>query len=109
MILDNLISNALRYADETKPDCWIKVSLRKDGEKLALAVADNGLGIATESLPKVFEMFRRIDARSQNGLGLSLVRKHVERLGGTISVTSVPGTGTEFRVVLPADILVEEH
>jgi signal transduction histidine kinase len=49
-------------------------------------------------------MFKRIDDRSQDGLGLTLVRKHIERLGGSIAVTSTQGTGTEFTVRLPAHV-----
>ncbi len=101
IILENLISNAIRYADAAKPDPWVRVRLRRDGPKLTLSVADNGLGIASESLPRVFQMFQRIDMRSQDGLGLNLVRKHVERLGGSIDVASTAGVGTEFSLVLP--------
>ena len=102
IILENLVSNAIRYADSAKPDPWVRIAMRQDGEGLHIVVADNGIGIPAEGLPLVFQMFKQIDDRSQDGLGLSLVRKHIGRLGGTIAVTSTRGVGTEFSVRLPA-------
>ena len=66
-----------------------------------MTVADNGLGIAAEHLPRVFRMFERLDERSGDGMGLSLVRKQIERLKGEISAESREGAGSAFTFVLP--------
>lgn len=102
IIVENLASNAIRYADAAKPERWVRIAVRQDADGLRLVMTDNGIGIPAEGLPLVFQMFKRIDDRSQDGLGLTLVRKHIERLGGSIAVTSTQGTGTEFTVHLPA-------
>jgi signal transduction histidine kinase len=101
VILENLSSNAIRYVDRAKPDPWVRVRARLAGEQLRLQFADNGLGIAREVQPLVFQMFKRLDDRSRDGLGLSLVHKHVDRMGGSISLASTPGEGTEFTILLP--------
>lgn len=101
VILENLASNAIRYADPAKPDRWVRLRARSDADGLKLSFADNGLGIPAAAQPFVFQMFKRLDDRSQDGLGLSLVQKHVERMGGCIDLTSDVGVGTEFTVTLP--------
>ena len=101
MIFDNLLSNAIRYRDDCKPAQTIRIATRRNQDQLMVAVSDNGVGIPARGLPQVFEMFKRIDERSGDGMGLSLVRKQIERLGGTITVTSTEGVGAEFRFVLP--------
>jgi PAS domain S-box-containing protein len=104
-IFDNLLSNAARY---TPPGGIIRVSGRREGDRVALRVRDNGAGIEPSLLGHVFEMFvqgpRGADrAEGGLGLGLSLVRALTELHGGTVSVQSEgPGLGTEFTVLLPA-------
>ena len=70
-------------------------------------VADTGVGIPSEDLPRIFERFYRVDkARSRQvggtGLGLSIVRHVVERMNGTVTVASQLGKGSTFTLVLPA-------
>ena len=101
MIMDNLLSNAIRYADAVKTRHRIRIASTRKGGTLWMSVADNGLGIAKEHLPRVFNMFERLDDRSGDGMGLSLVRKQIERLGGRISAESREGAGTEFTFSLP--------
>ncbi len=100
--IENLVSNALRHT----PDGG-SIELRAEAQDAAvcLTVADSGEGIPAEHLPHVFERFYKVDASrgegaGGSGLGLSIVKAIVERHGGTIDVTSVPGR-TEFRIVLP--------
>ncbi|BDV36459.1 MULTISPECIES: chemotaxis protein CheB [Methylocystis] len=110
-ILTNLLDNANKYTQE-KGRIW--VALRRDGGDAFLSVADNGIGIAAETLPQVFNFFMRADPSSQNrigglGLGLSLVQRLVELHGGSVIARSEgPGKGAEFIVRLPLSNSGEE-
>jgi two-component system phosphate regulon sensor histidine kinase PhoR len=71
-----------------------------------VVVADSGIGIEKEHLPRVFDEFYRVDARRTStvrgaGLGLAIVKKLVEIHGGSVSITSEPGQGTRVTVLLP--------
>lgn len=102
-IVVNLLSNALRYTDAGGA---VRVVVREDGEKAQLEVADTGIGIAPEDLPRVCVRFWRGEkSRSRDtggaGIGLSIVRELVQAHRGTITVESTPGEGSAFRVTLP--------
>ena len=104
-ILYNLMDNAIKYTPEKGT---IHVSLKKEEEELVWRVRDNGIGIPEEDQEHIFERFYRVDkARSREtggtGLGLSIVRQMVKMHGGTISVNSVMGEGTEFVVAFPQE------
>ncbi len=97
----NLLDNAIKY---TPRSGTITVSCRVDAEHTVLAVADTGLGIEASELLHIFDRFYRCDAsRSEpgTGLGLSLVRAVAVAHGGEVSVTSAPGRGSTFSVILP--------
>jgi signal transduction histidine kinase len=98
--LRNLLDNAARFAAE-REDGRVTVSVGLAGGSVVLSIADNGAGIQTEDLPRIFERFfsRR---RGGTGLGLALTRAIVIAHGGRITVTSQPGVETRFTVVLPA-------
>ncbi|MEO7364699.1 MAG: ATP-binding protein [Sphingomicrobium sp.] len=105
-LVDNLLSNAIRYGCE-QSECIIRVSAIRDGGWIRLSVADNGPGIAREHLRRVTERFYRIDAaRSREsggtGLGLAIVKHIVERHKGTLDILSTVGQGTEVVARLPA-------
>ncbi len=103
-ILGNLLNNAVKYTDEGG-HIWLTIERR--GEEVLLCVRDNGMGIVSEMLPRIFDLFTQADRsldRSQGGLGigLTLVKRLVEMHGGSISAHSEgPGKGAEFRVRLP--------
>jgi PAS domain S-box-containing protein len=105
-ILDNLLSNALRYAPANG-----EVSLEAEERKgfIQFTVHDNGPGIAAERLPRIFDRFSSF-SDGGSGLGLALVRRLVESLGGQISVESRLGHGATFRFTLPvATVEVGRH
>jgi two-component system phosphate regulon sensor histidine kinase PhoR len=97
----NLLQNAIRYTNAGE----IHVRVYEDGEDAVLEVADTGIGIGKEHLPRIFERFYRVDAaRSRatggTGLGLAIVRHITEGLGGRVEVDSELGKGSTFRVRL---------
>jgi two-component system sensor histidine kinase SenX3 len=84
----------------------VTVSVRADGGRVALSVADTGVGIPARDLERIFERFYRVDrARSRltggTGLGLSIVRHVAANHGGTVRVESVEGEGSTFTLSLP--------
>jgi PAS domain S-box-containing protein len=103
-VLLNLMNNAAKY---TEGGGHIWISAKVQGDQLAISVRDSGIGIPSEMLPNIFEMFAQVDRsleRSQGGLGigLSLVRGLVRLHGGTVTARSEgPGKGSEFVVRLP--------
>ena len=103
LIAANLLENAVQY---NRVGGTVRASVRRRDGSVELTVSDDGIGIAAADRDRVFERFYRVDkARSRavggTGLGLSLVRHAVERHGGTVTVDSVLGEGSTFRVVLP--------
>lgn len=102
VIINNLVSNAIKYRDVFKGRCELTVTASASDEALKLAVCDNGIGIASDYLPRIFDMFFRATERSEGaGLGLYIAREMVEKLRGHISVDAREGEGTRFTVVLP--------
>ncbi len=104
-ILDNLLDNAVKYTPEGG---WVRVGCVTSAHCVSVEVADSGIGIPRDELPRVFERFYRVDkARSRElggtGLGLSIVKHLVQSIGGTVGVASRVGEGTQFTVQLPRD------
>jgi len=102
-VLDNLIGNAVKY---NKEGGWVKVRLLEQNQEILVEVADNGIGIPQEHLPRIFDEFYRVDGRRNApikgaGLGLAIVKKLVETHGGSIGAESRFGEGTLFRISLP--------
>jgi PAS domain S-box-containing protein len=106
-IITNLLTNAAKYTDSGGQ---IGLSAERDGEEIAIKVRDTGMGIPSEQLPRLFDLFAQGDrslARSEGGLGigLTLVRSLVEMHGGSVTAMSAgPGMGSEFVVRLPAPL-----
>jgi two-component system, OmpR family, sensor histidine kinase KdpD len=100
-VLVNLIDNALRYA----PDSVVRVNAGKVGERVLIAVVDEGPGVARGTEEQMFEPFQRLgdhDNTSGVGLGLSVARGFAEAMGGAISATDTPGGGLTVVVDLAA-------
>jgi PAS domain S-box-containing protein len=107
-IFTNIVSNAIRYSSP-QAESFIKICIAVDKHRSVIEFVDNGLGIAAESIDKIFDMFYRASQHNAgSGLGLYIVKEVVNTLGGTINVTSTLGVGTTFRVEIP-NIRQQEH
>ena len=100
--ITNLISNGIKYGKESG---HVSVSASKVGDRTEIVVADNGVGISEEHIDKIWTRFYRVDdvrndEYGSSGLGLSMVKSIVELHGGDITVQSVLGEGTEFRIIM---------
>jgi PAS domain S-box-containing protein len=107
----NLISNAVKYNKQGgRVTVWC--SERAD-KKIAVNVTDTGSGIPQEKIPRLFAPFERLDAEEEGiegtGLGLALAKRLVELMDGTLEVSSVPGEGSTFSVILPVALQPLEH
>ncbi len=102
IILNNLISNAIKYRRQRLEASYIDVRIWVDAECAYIEVEDNGEGIDEDKLPYIFNMFYRASDKSEgSGLGLYIVKDVVEKLNGTIEVTSERNVGTTFKLTLP--------
>ncbi len=109
-VLYNLLSNAIKF---TPAGGGVTLEVRQEGDQMAIAVSDTGIGIRTEDLPRLFQEFERLAPQpggpasttfpEGTGLGLALSRRLIEKHGGTIAVESAPGRGSTFTVRLPID------
>jgi signal transduction histidine kinase len=105
-VLFNLVDNAVRF---TPPGGGIRITARRRDGRVEISVADTGVGISAEHLPRVFERFYRVDAsRSRDdggtGIGLAIARSIVEGHGGRLVARSDPGQGSTFTFDLPAAV-----
>lgn len=109
IILNNLISNAYKYANPNISHPEVFVRIRPLESKIQITVSDNGIGINEKYLDKIFNMFfRASDQSTGSGLGLYLVKNAVEKLNGYIEVQSQLDQGTEFNVFLPKVLQLEK-
>ena len=118
LVLQNLVSNALKFRGESEPQVHIGYELRRveravgdEGQtetsadpQHVFSVRDNGLGIEPQYFERIFVMFQRLHTRTEfpgTGIGLAICKKVVERHGGTIGVQSAPGEGATFWFSMP--------
>jgi len=102
-IVNNLVGNAIKYTDEGK----VTVSTAYMSGRLSIGVADTGCGMTPEEQQRVFNAFTRLPGAQRKegvGLGLSIAREIVERLGGSINLVSRKGEGSKFTVVIPMEM-----
>ncbi|MBI1184689.1 PAS domain S-box protein, partial [bacterium] len=97
IILNNLISNAIKYADIDKKNPQVEVDVLIENDKVQLIVADNGIGIEKEYHDKIFDMFFRATSKKHGtGLGLFILREALLKMGGQLDFQSEPGKGSTF-------------
>lgn len=115
-VLRNLLSNAIKFTETGKVEFFVEQGA--DSEKVVFRVVDTGVGIPQEKLELIFESFEQVEAsriteRRGTGLGLAITKALIELMQGSVSVKSVIGSGTEFRVCLPLaptdQKLTQEH
>jgi PAS domain S-box-containing protein len=103
-VLSNLVSNALKFSPPASP---VGVTIARVGNEIAVAVRDQGKGIAEEQQAAIFDRFTRLPEAAEvpgSGLGLFIARSLAEAQGGRISVASRPGAGSTFTFTLPVDV-----
>lgn len=103
-LFQNLIGNAIKFRGDRKP--VIQIGAEQDGETWKLFVRDNGIGIESQHLERVFQVFQRLHRRDEyegSGIGLAVCRKIVERHGGQLWVESVKDEGSTFWLTFPVD------
>ncbi len=102
-IVGNILDNAVKYLDPSRPG-RIEVTGEDRAARVVYRIADNGRGIDARDHARVFELFRRAGQQDRpgEGIGLAHVKALVRAMGGRITLTSEPGVGTTFTVILPA-------
>lgn len=103
-LFQNLLGNALKYRDPSRPPA-IRITADRNDGFWRIDVADNGLGIEPQFHDRIFLLFQRLHTRDEypgTGIGLAICKKIVERHGGKIWLDSTPGEGTTFHLTLPA-------
>jgi signal transduction histidine kinase len=101
-IIKNLASNAVKYSRIDAADAFVKFKLHQDNDQIEFQVEDNGIGIPTEQHQKIFDMFYRYaNNNNGSGLGLFIVKEVLSKLDGTVSLESIEGKGSVFKINIP--------
>ena len=101
-VLYNLVTNAIKYADENRDNSFVKVSFSSDESNCFITIEDNGVGIPEKFQKKLFQRFQRFHPKlaSGSGLGLAIVKSNIDQLNATVDFSSSPD-GTQFLITLP--------
>ncbi|HSO25518.1 MAG TPA: ATP-binding protein, partial [Methanobacteriaceae archaeon] len=101
-LFQNIISNSIKYHSEKRPE--IHISVEKKEKEHVFSITDNGIGIDSKHLERIFIIFQRLHTRDEyegTGIGLAISQKIVHLLGGKIWVESEPGQGSTFYFTIP--------
>lgn len=102
VVFNNILSNAFKYSDAQKEFRFLKIKGSVDKEKICISFQDNGIGIEKEHQDKIFDMFYRASEDSKgSGLGLYILKETLQKINGTIKVSSEIGKGSLFYVEIP--------
>jgi len=101
-VFSNLLNNSLKYLDPNRPGV-IRVCGQEEPDRVVYSIEDNGIGIAAEHQDSIYKIFHRLDSQrgTGEGLGLTIVRRVLERHHGKIWVESEVNEGSKFYVSLP--------
>jgi len=104
IILNNLISNAIKYQNPDNAEPTVKLQAIANTYKAVITIEDNGIGILNDHLNNIFKMFFRTKTNNNpgTGIGLYIVKEALTRIGGNITVSSVYGKGTKFVITIPS-------
>ena len=110
----NLTSNAVKFTEEGSVCLTARPAFEDGGVKLVFEVADTGIGVPADKQAAIFEAFVQADNSSTRrhagtGLGLTITKHLVEKMGGYITLESTEGVGSTFTLVLPAECSVQPH
>lgn len=108
-VLQNVLSNALEYSGDDPPR--VDISAERNGSMWEVSVRDEGVGIEPGEQDRIFEIFQRLESRTDHGgsgIGLALCERIIERHGGEIWVESEPGEGATFSFTLPSEDMHDE-
>ncbi len=104
IIIDNIVRNSINFYDVNKARPFIKVNITIDKDQALLEFIDNGIGIGSQHLEHIFNMFYKASHHSKGaGLGLFIVKETLEKLQGSVTVESEIGFGTVIRITIPND------
>lgn len=102
IILNNLVSNAIRYQNSQIPNPFVDIRIDTSDTETGIIIRDNGIGIDKENHQKIFDMFYRVSEESiGSGLGLYIVKETINKLQGHIEVESETGLGSTFKIKIP--------
>ena len=102
-IIQNLLTNAIKYRDVTKPNRDILITIVDAASGINISVKDNGIGINDENISLIFNRGYKVDKHSEgNGSGLFVLQESVDKLKGSLDVESTIGDGTHFKIYLPS-------
>lgn len=114
-VIENLMSNALKFTEEGSVRIVFKVDTKSpEEERLTVTIKDSGIGIADEKLDTIFDQFSQEDLSTTRefggtGLGLSISQQLCQLMGGDIRVNSAKGQGSQFTISLPIEVIVDEE
>lgn len=107
LVVENLIDNAIKfYNDSPRISPFVKIRMSQEGsDKIKMSVMDNGIGVNPNDKDQIFHLFTRASDRSETGgIGLYLSKMAADRLGGAVILASTSPNGSEFHLILPADV-----
>jgi two-component system, sensor histidine kinase and response regulator len=108
VIINNLVSNAVKYQRPEEPDQFVKIQVEATEEEAKISISDNGIGIIDENINKIFDMFFRGQVAAKGmGIGLYIVKEALQKMGGEIEVKSLPNLGSQFTLSIPNRAFVD--
>jgi PAS domain S-box-containing protein len=106
MIFNNIISNAIKYKDNSKENAFIAINVDCSNDFATISIEDNGIGIDEKNLVRIFDMFYRATKLSTgSGLGLYIAKEAIEKINGTMKIESELTQGTKFTITIPNQLV----